>query len=370
MRQVAVLRSRITRLVMLLCFMCILPVNATAKAPESPAKFDAKIQHFVGFTDDGQISRGDVPACPTSKLTGTAGTIFITTERGIKLLAGSLSVSTGLEPMTIGWAKETIVLPPHSTKFITISGISNASAVKSEVSGGNLVGRLKSSWRNLACHVDSRVAWLPRPAVKPPCRIVATPGSMFSVDRGRVIAVQGNFLIDATSGTTIGLPSGYLRSANRTLLSVRSTNVGMCLENLSVPDSTTLVVKGAEIPLLSGRCAVIFSGAPHVDKVPLDGVARRGFTAYTNGSITVVSADFSTGTVLKASKVLSSVVLNPFTQHERSVSHELLKGAAALQTALAARGPFTWRPTTMPVHRLGTFMDPLANSSLLKPLRG
>lgn len=334
----------------------LLPSARSTSLP--PAAATSKCHYFVGFTEDGQTSRGDVCNDQSVKVTGLAGSSFLTSSRLFKLIGGVLLIETSEKPLTVVVRQKSYATRPRSLYVFDMHGpVSRCD--DSRVTLTERERRAQQLWR-LASGYS---------CTGQPCRITAAHGSVFSVGERCIVVAQGSLLIDAPAKTVIGTPVGYMTCEKRFVASLRTVTDAVCVENLTVPRPILLTVKGASLPLAAGRCAIVKKGGPCADIIPGDGLPRRGFVAHTNGGITVLTADFMASSLFRSQKHMSESIVHPITAYQSNLAQELLKGAAAVQVATAGRGSFSWRPASLPIYRLGAVMDPLAAMNSTNPFK-
>ncbi|MBY0552740.1 MAG: hypothetical protein K2W95_35985 [Candidatus Obscuribacterales bacterium] len=353
------MRSMLVSLLLLVCLACIsspvhaLPLLSSARSGSSApsAAATSKSHYFVGFTEDGQLSRGDVFNDESVRVTGLAGSSFLTSRGLFKLTGGVLLIETSERPLNVVVQSRSYATQPHSLYIFDMHG----PVIRRDSKGAPTERERKAQhlWRFASGYA----------CASQPSRITASQGSLFSVGARRIVVAQGSLLIDAPANTVIGTPVGYLTCGKRFLTSLRTVANALCVENLTVPRTISLTVKGATIPLETGRCGIVKSGLPCVDTIPFDGLPRRSFVARTNGGITVVTADFMASALFRSQKHMSESIMRPFTPYQTKLSQELLKGTAAVQVATGGKGAFCWRPAHLPACRLGAVMDPVASQS-------
>ncbi len=356
--------------------------------------------YFVCFTEDGQTSRGDIVGDPGCSVTGLAGSAFITAGDAIRIVSGTLLFDCGNLPHTVVAGGNRITLERNSRSIVNQSGqISSAEiGIVAQVTrkGRQLIrtgkeflsralpaalrrpfdsGALAPSPPDFRLSDERKFAELSRLAddclltdSNGACRVIAAPGAMFSVSSRTITVVSGTMLLDAPVHTVVSTAFCEIASAKRFRASLRTDGATLCVENCSVPAVLNLSIKGSSLPLESGRCAIVKAGVADVNSVPLDGIARRGFSAFSDGRVSVITSDFLTGSLLRSNTTILRVVNHPSTYYENKLSSELLKGSAALMVATAGRGNFCARPANLPLYRLGAFMDPFAARVLSVPM--
>lgn len=330
--------------------------HSQAVAPNSSCHY------FVGFTANGQASRGDVCGDQEVKITGLAGSSFLTSKGLLKITGGTLHIETGVKPLNVVAQTRSYTIQPRTRCVFDSRGPVSTLEVRrglpnllSARDRSALIDRVRTA--RYLCRLSARNGAFD------PVRIFASHGSLFSVGPRRVVVAQGSLLIDAPADTVIGTPSGYVTCDRRFVTSVRTLSEAVCVENLTVPQPITLTVQGASTTLEAGRGAIVRKGPPCPGAIPLDGLPRRSFTAHTNGGITVITADFMAGALFRSQKHMSESIRRPFTSYQTKLSQELLKGTAAVQVATGGRGAFLLRPASLPAYRLGAVMDPVASQT-------
>lgn len=357
--------------------------------------------YFVCFTRDGQISRGDVCGNEACEVRGLAGSSFLTTKNGIRVLGGSLLLRGAQRPLDVVTSAGTFKVAAGECCFIDVNGqvvVERAAKIqqieyrarKILCEGRKFVMHPVAYIRsgNAAKQAEPQTASTSKAILSvcqmtteqnkqlqklkmlsnnldlvrqsQPCKIAATKGTVFSVNPDLVNVVTGTALIDAPSGTSIQVPGGDLQVRKRAVLSVRTLTDCTCVENCSAAQTVNLTVHGATLPVEGGHGVIIKSGCATTADVPLDGIRRRRFVEFTNGGVSVIASEFLPASLFCSNSTFLHAMNKPITVYQVHLSAELIKGSAALSVATSAHGGFFVRPASMPVYRLGTFMDPIA----------
>lgn len=370
--------------------------NGTTVSSRAHTATSARSHYFVCFTGEQQVSRGDIASDSRCCAAGTAGSSFITSAEGIRVVCGYIllqsaqvrhQVFAGGRQYTLEPGTRAVFGPGGRLMSASCSNNVAASAMhcvrssgaflrnklslirlyheanKPDIgsSGGN-VGMAAN--KNGLAIKDQESHNLEKQAVASLVAFATNgfPGRDLLVESlllPEVYFLSGARSINALAGEMMAPPHTIVRttacalsSRSDIVASVRTMNNSVFVENCMVPGELKLALNDDSFVLEPGRCAIVKPGPFDLKAMPLDAVARRRYAAYSNNCISLITADFSLASLLASNGTALSVVNRPISANERKLASTMIKSSVALAVATSNRGPYGGRPANIPLYRL------------------
>ena len=165
-------------------------------------------------------------------------------------------------------------------------------------------------------------------------------------ENGSIAILSGTALIRTDSQQLIESELGTIQTQQGAITSIHTDANELRVHCFSQPNSVKLISNRVSIPLAWGHEATIINHvASWQDALPLDGIARRQFSAYRLSNADCVLSEFAIESLLISHEHLKNLRVAK-NGNLKVLKERLIKTAAAVRVATASKGNYAMRKRT------------------------